>query len=482
MDLLTNPAERTAPDPGKGPTESPMDRGWVIFLSAYLLITALLSLYSVYALWAAERPTASVVPAPPPCGAAASVTDILPKSVPVGFPADVVISGCGFVSGTLVAFNGAPHPALYIGPNHMRVTLTAADVAAPVNMLVTLTNPAAPPAPATAIGTVSFIVVPAKVSWSLFFFGPWNINLEVQLLLMVLLTGAFGSCIYAMKSLADYRGDNKLFASWVLYYWIQPFEGAGIAFLLYLVIRGGFLGGTTADVKTANQFGMCAIAGLAGAFSDTAFLKLREVFQTLFKPQDDRSGKLAPKITTTTLPDGVVGTPYKQTLQATGGTAPLKWSVNPPLPAGLTLDAGTGSITGTPTAVTPKATYKFTVTDSAPAPQSTPIEIAFEIKAAGSTSAPPPPPTGLKITTTSLPAGTARTAYSQTLKASGGTAPLRWSVAPPVLPAGLALDAGTGAITGTPAATSASQDFTFSVTDSATPPLSDSKKITLSIQ
>ena len=60
-----------------------------------------------------------------------------------------------------------------------------------------------------------------------------------------------------------------------------------------------------------------------------------EVFQTLFKPQDDRSGKLAPKITTTTLPDDVVGTPYKQTLQATGGTAPLKWGVNPPLPEPL---------------------------------------------------------------------------------------------------------------------------------------------------
>jgi len=38
---------------------------------------------------------------------------------------------------------------------------------------------------------------------------------------------------------------------------------------------------------------MCAIAGLAAAFSDTAFLKLREVFQTLFKPQHDRGGKIA---------------------------------------------------------------------------------------------------------------------------------------------------------------------------------------------
>ena len=96
-------------------------------------------------------------------------------------------------------------------------------------------------------------------------------------------------------------------------------------------------------------------------------------------------------ITTTTLPDGVKDKRYDQPMQASGGTAPLKWSVNPPLPPGLTLDPGTGSITGIPTAVTPKATYKFTVTDSAPAPQSTSVEIAFEIKAADSAPAPPAP-------------------------------------------------------------------------------------------
>src|SRR5205085_1802026 len=154
----------------------------------------------------------------------------------------------------------------------------------------------------------------------------------------------------------------KLFESWFTFYSIQPFEGAGIAFLLYLLIRAGFLVGAGGDVKTVNQFGICAIAGLAGTFSDTAFLKLREVFQTLFKPQDDRGGKLGPKITTTSLPDGIVGTAYKQTLQGSGGTAPLKWSVSPALPAGLNLDSATGVISGSPTAASPKASHKITVT------------------------------------------------------------------------------------------------------------------------
>ena len=112
---------------------------------------------------------------------------------------------------------------------------------------------------------------------------------ERHMLLLVLLTGAFGSCVYALKSLANFHGDNRLYDSWWVYYLIQPFEGAGIAFLLYAVLRGGLISGG-AD-RPVNQFSMCAMAGLAGTFSDTAYLKLREVCQVLFKPQDDRGGK-----------------------------------------------------------------------------------------------------------------------------------------------------------------------------------------------
>jgi len=68
-----------------------------------------------------------------------------------------------------------------------------------------------------------------------------------------------------------------------VYYLVQPFEGSGMAFLLYAVIRGGLLSG--AGERPANQFSMCAVAGLAGTFSDMAYLKLREVFQVLFKPE-----------------------------------------------------------------------------------------------------------------------------------------------------------------------------------------------------
>lgn len=65
----------------------------------------------------------------------------------------------------------------------------------------------------------------------------------------------------------------------------------------------------------------------------------------------------APTITTadTDLPDGTVGTEYKQTLTATGSN--ITWSSND-LPAWLTLDSD-GTISGTPTTAN---TYTFTVT------------------------------------------------------------------------------------------------------------------------
>ncbi len=68
-----------------------------------------------------------------------------------------------------------------------------------------------------------------------------------------------------------------------------------------------------------------------------------------------------PAITTTTLPNGVTGTAYSQTLAATGGKATLVWTSST-LPAGLTLSSG-GVITGTPTA-TGTTSVTFTVTDA----------------------------------------------------------------------------------------------------------------------
>lgn len=77
-------------------------------------------------------------------------------------------------------------------------------------------------------------------------------------------------------------------------------------------------------------------------------------------------------ISTASLPNGTIGTPYDQVLTATGGTSPLTWSVSAgSLPAGLSLNAATGEISGIPTssATTPPSfTLTIAVTDSSAAP------------------------------------------------------------------------------------------------------------------
>jgi putative Ig domain-containing protein len=162
-----------------------------------------------------------------------------------------------------------------------------------------------------------------------------------------------------------------------------------------------------------------------------------------------------PTITTTSLPGGTTGTAYSTTLQASGGTTPYGWSLSAgTLPAGLSLVASTGVISGTPTTAG-TASFTVKVTDAANNTATKALSIAV--------AAAPQPPT---ITTTSLPGGTTGTAYSTTLQASGGTTPYGWSLSSGTLPAGLSLVASTGVISGTPT-TAGTVSFTVKVTDAA---------------
>lgn len=71
--------------------------------------------------------------------------------------------------------------------------------------------------------------------------------------------------------------------------------------------------------------------------------------------------KESPAITTATFPTALTGNVYSQTLTATGET-PIAWSITDgKLPDGLTLNASTGKISGTPSDSGGGKTFKFTV-------------------------------------------------------------------------------------------------------------------------
>jgi uncharacterized repeat protein (TIGR01451 family) len=173
--------------------------------------------------------------------------------------------------------------------------------------------------------------------------------------------------------------------------------------------------------------------------------------------------------TASPLPPGTTGAAYSITFAALGGTPPYTWSITAgALPPGLTLDPVTGQLSGSPTA---PGTFNFTVT-------ATDTGALTGSKAFTLVVSNPPP---LTITTASpLPNGLVQQPYSQTITATGGIPPYTWSISAGALPPGLALDAVTGTISGTPTA-SGVFNFTVDVTDSAGTPATASKAFTLTI-
>jgi hypothetical protein len=343
--------------------EGVMKTFWKTVLTAYLVAFVILTGWGVYKLWDMNPDLTQVIalaaspdekPGPGPLKLSRIVPDVVAGNV-----AKITIIGEGFAKGTVVKLDDSVRPQTYIDGNHMTISLTAADLTTEATNVVTVNDGKAD------FGTGRIQIVKGHG-------GEWKISQDTQFLLLVLLMGAFGSCVYGLKTLADYFGNCTFATSWSCYYLIQPFEGAGIALIMYLAIRGGFLTGS-GTTDSVNKFGICTIAALAGAFSDTAFLKLREVFLALFKPKDDRSGKVDDtklQISTNSLKswDSAQG-PYSETLQATGGTCSYTWAatkITPAgdaqnMPTGLSLDAPSGKITG---AIGKQAAQTYTITFS----------------------------------------------------------------------------------------------------------------------
>jgi hypothetical protein len=158
-------------------------------------------------------------------------------------------------------------------------------------------------------------------------------------------------------------------------------------------------------------------------------------------------------ITTTSLPTAYAGSSYTDKLTATGGSGKgYTWSITAgSLPAGVTLAASTGALSGKPkTAGTSTVTVE--VKDSAADTAKATLKVTVD--------------PALKITTTALTTAYTDAKYTATLKATGGSGSGdSWSVESGTLPTGLKLSTA-GILSGTPTAAIVST-FVVQLKDSA---------------
>jgi len=229
------------------------------------------------------------------------VDKVSPKSGLINGKTDVMITGKGFQEGATVSFGRveAP-PAEFINPT-LLLALTPSHLAGEVAVIVRNRDGSKGALP----GGYTYIC--SAPSRDLLF-------------ITIILAGALGGSIHALRSFYWYVGNRRLVWSWVPMYIILPFSGAGIAVIFYLVISAGFFSPTS----TSNDGSLIiiAIATLVGLFSQQAALKLQDIANAILtKPEqgkDQATQTSAVKVTTVKLNEGHIKGGNEVTITGTG--------------------------------------------------------------------------------------------------------------------------------------------------------------------
>lgn len=137
------------------------------------------------------------------------------------------------------------------------------------------------------------------------------------------------------------------------------------------------------------------------------------------------------------------------TVMNAGSNTAVTWTLVGPGALGITgADAATYDAPRKPVTTAQMAT--ITATSDADSTKSASVQITVNV-----------PP---QISTTSLQSGATGTAYNENLAETGGTSPFTWAISSGAIPTGLALNSGSGGITGTPTA-GGTWNFTIQLTD-----------------
>lgn len=380
-----------------------MSRTTLVWLLIFLLGYLVIGSYVAWSAWSATplTPPSAALGAPAP---GLHIDSIAPGTIvrndePVG----LLIFGGPYDGTTVTLVNGAPpDSARVLSQGQIYIGLTPQEQRSASRLAIAVRS-----GDPESFLTSNVVVVASRtadltlMSWRLLWMDG-QITQETRFLLLTLMMGSIAGVIASLQSLGGYRGNDRLFGKWAVHYFVSPFVAGGVALFLYLALRAGFLSGSAITIEPGLlPWGLLAIASLGGLFYDRTFLKLREVFLTLFQTgADDRKGKMnprdeppedadadktkeeksdepaaAPEIKTKRLAPAKVGEAYEGRLEAKGDPPNLSWSVAPDLPGGLQLHPGTGAISGTPVAAAAARTYVFTVENLEGARATTSLEL-----------------------------------------------------------------------------------------------------------
>jgi membrane-bound inhibitor of C-type lysozyme len=330
------------------------------------------------------------------------ISGLNPPSAVAGGPAfQLTVTGTGFVGGSTVMWNGSPLATGFMSATQITALIDASLIANPGVANVTVQNPGAPLSAASKL----------------------NVN---------------GPTITSLTPATANAGDPAF-----------SLTVAGTNFVPGSAVQWNGTALPTA-YSSSTQI-QAAVPASYVASAGTASVAVQNPGGAVSAFQSFTIGQPSLSISTSSLPDAVVGTFYSQTLAAQGGNQPYTWTISAGnLPAGLILSPTSGTISGTPTGAA-SVVLGVTVSDSQGRTAVKSLQLQVDLL--------------LSITTlANLPTATAGTAYSVVLAATGGSAPYLWSAAGG-LPPGLSLNVATGEISGAPS-TPGGYHFTVTVTDS----------------
>lgn len=111
-----------------------------------------------------------------------------------------------------------------------------------------------------------------------------HVSKDQALLILVAIAGGIGSIVYCMRSATWYLGNLEFRRSWAPWYLAQPFIGAALGAMTYIVFRAGLIQPSKDGAEAVNLFGFLAISALVGLYTEQALSQLKLVAETVLRP------------------------------------------------------------------------------------------------------------------------------------------------------------------------------------------------------